>query len=91
MTDPITSTTYNFSQSGVNLATILGGSAPYVGFTGADGGVSATQVISDFNYTQAVNYNDSLPTGTALTMAASSTLDLSGNTQTVGSLRERAP
>ncbi len=86
LTDPITSTTYNFSQSGVNLATILGGSSAYVGFTGADGGVSATQVISNFNYTQAVNYNDSLPTGTALTMAASSTLDLSGNTQTVGSL-----
>ena len=70
-----------------DLASITGGSTAYIGFTGGDGGSVSTQKIANFSYSyNAGAYTNVLPVATALTVAASATLDLSGNSQTVGSL-----
>jgi hypothetical protein len=45
--DTITSATYTTNQT-VDIPGIVGGGSAYVGFTGADGGVASTQVISNF-------------------------------------------
>jgi len=44
-----TANTFSTSTT-VDLASVLGNGAAYVGFTGADGGVAATQVISNFTF-----------------------------------------
>jgi hypothetical protein len=47
--DLATSQTYSTSYT-VNLASVLGGSTAYVGFTGATGGSLSTQTISNFSF-----------------------------------------
>jgi fibronectin-binding autotransporter adhesin len=71
------------SQPGVNMASILGSSTAYIGFTGATGAQAATQTISNFTYTPDPS---SLPTGTPLVLAAGAAFDLAGQSQTIGSL-----
>lgn len=46
--DTITAATFTTNLT-VDLPTLVGGSTAYVGFTGADGGVSSTQVVSNFS------------------------------------------
>jgi autotransporter-associated beta strand protein len=75
---------FSDSQSGVNMQTILGSPTAYIGFTGADGGATANQQISNFTYSPAAGFNNPLPTGTALSLGG--VLDLAGYNQTVGSL-----
>jgi len=45
--DLITSATYTTNRT-VDIPSIVGDTTAYVGFTGADGGVASTQVISNF-------------------------------------------
>jgi hypothetical protein len=45
--DTITLATFTTNAT-VNISSIVGGTTAYMGFTGADGGVSSTQVISNF-------------------------------------------
>jgi autotransporter-associated beta strand protein len=47
-------TTNTFTQvfTGINLATVTGGTTAFMGFTGATGGENATQQISNFSFTQ---------------------------------------
>jgi hypothetical protein len=45
--DLVTSATFTTNVT-VNIPSIVGGNNAYFGFTGADGGVSSTQVISNF-------------------------------------------
>lgn len=45
--DLVTSTTYS-TNFPINIPSIIGGNQAYVGFSGADGGVFSTQVISNF-------------------------------------------
>jgi autotransporter-associated beta strand protein len=74
------------SQYVGSLASNVGSSA-YVGFSGGDGGSKSTQTISNFVFSyNAGAFNNILPSTTALSIAAGATLDLSGNSQTVGSL-----
>ncbi len=69
-----------------SLASTVGSSA-YVGFSGGDGGTTSTQKISNFSYSyNAGAFTNVLSATTALSVAAGATLDLSGNSQTVGSL-----
>ena len=49
MRDQITSATYSTSVP-IDLPAALGASTAYVGFTGADGGVASTQVVTNFMY-----------------------------------------
>ena len=81
------STTFNVGS----LASVVGGSTAYAGFTaGRTGGDNATQTISSFSsnlsYMASAAGNNMLPTSTALSIAAGATLDLYGGSQTVGSL-----
>jgi autotransporter-associated beta strand protein len=81
-----------------DLATILGGTSAYLGFTGAAGdtftGLSvgpATQTISSFSYSYSVpgapiSGNNLLPAATALSVTSGATVDMYGGSDTVGSL-----
>jgi hypothetical protein len=43
-------TTYSHTFTGVNVASEVGGNSAYVGFTGGTGGLTSTQIISDFQF-----------------------------------------
>lgn len=49
LTDTNTGGSYNTTIA-LNLPAVVGGTAAYVGFTGASGGVGSDQTISDFNF-----------------------------------------
>jgi autotransporter-associated beta strand protein len=87
LTDLTLNTTYSASYAIGDLTTLVGGNTALLGFSGADGGVSSTQAISNFSfsYTSAAT-NNILPTTTGLSIASSATLDLFGTSQTVGSI-----
>ena len=86
LTDPLQNESFSTSESGVNLASMLGGSSAWVGFTGADGGVASTQTISDFSFSlPGSNTMNILPVTSALSLSGG-TLDLFGTNQTVASL-----
>ena len=88
--DLSTSATFSTTFNVGSLASVVGGSTAYAGFTGATGGDNATQTISSFSsnlsYMASAAGNNMLPTSTALSIAAGATLDLYGGSQTVGSL-----
>jgi hypothetical protein len=46
-------TTYAHTFTGIDLASEVGGSSGYVGFTGGTGGLTSTQTISDFSFQSA--------------------------------------
>ena len=50
LTDATTGATYSQTYTSIDLATQLGGATALVGFTGADGGVSSIQTISNFDF-----------------------------------------
>lgn len=50
LTDTTASTTFTQVYSGVNLAATIGSNLAFVGFGGGTGGNTATQTISNFNY-----------------------------------------
>jgi autotransporter-associated beta strand protein len=79
-----TYSTIDFLSS--SIASILGSNTAYMGFTGASGGLTAVQTISGFGSSLTYSTSNILPAGTALTVAAGSTLDLNGAGQQVASL-----
>lgn len=79
------SNVWSVSEAGVNMTSLVGSSA-YIGFTGATGGASSTQVVSNFSYSPSSAINNTLPTTTALSMNGGATFDLAGANQTLGSL-----
>jgi hypothetical protein len=42
--------TYSHTYSNINLASVLGTSRAYIGFTGSSGGQTATQLVKDFSF-----------------------------------------
>ncbi len=46
-TDTVSSATFTYTTN-VDIPTVVGDASAFVGFTGADGGVTSTQVITDF-------------------------------------------
>ncbi|MDB6152439.1 MAG: transporter [Chthoniobacteraceae bacterium] len=48
--DPVANTSYTNVFPGVDLASVLGGTSGYVGFTGATGGAVAAQTIGSFTF-----------------------------------------
>ncbi len=78
---------FSYSQTGVNLQSITGGSAAYFGFSGASGQFGSTQLISNFSFAAlSPSQSNVLPSTTPLFIAAGGTLDLYGVNQTVGDL-----
>ncbi len=71
----------------MNLASLLGSTTAYMGFTGADY-VTSTQQASNFAYNIISPAVSILPATTALVVSASGTFDLGGNNQTVASLSD---
>jgi autotransporter-associated beta strand protein len=69
-----------------SIASILGSNNGYMGFTGASGGFAAVQTIAGFSSSLTYSSSNILPASTALSIAASSTLDLNGGSQQVASL-----
>jgi hypothetical protein len=49
--DTVANTTFTTNFANVDIPGIVGDSQAYVGFTGADGGVASTQVLSNFTMT----------------------------------------
>jgi hypothetical protein len=48
-TDPVADTSYSTSYS-INIPSVVGGNTAYVGFTGADGGATSLQIITNFTF-----------------------------------------
>jgi autotransporter-associated beta strand protein len=86
--DLTTSATYSTTYTVGSLASVVSGNTAFVGFSGATGGVNATQKISNFTSTFGVSINNInlLPVTTDLFVAAGGTLDLSGGAQQVDSI-----
>ena len=81
LTDPTASTTQTVTFSNVNLQAGLAGSSAWMGFTGATGGLNASQTISNFTYTPATassSYGENLQT-TAGTTSTLTILAAAGN------------
>jgi autotransporter-associated beta strand protein len=87
LTDTVTGANLATTYTTGNLATITGGSTAYMGFTGATGGASAIQTISNFSINLDTDAN-LLPTDTAVTLASGTTFDLNGVSQRVASLAD---
>jgi fibronectin-binding autotransporter adhesin len=85
LTDLTNSNTFSTTYAVGSLAATVSGNSAYVGFTGATGGLSSIQTISDFTFTPAGPVNI-LPAATALSISSGGTLDLYGANQTVASL-----
>jgi hypothetical protein len=51
LTDLTTSATFSHTFTGINLASILGSSTAFVGFSGGTGAGASTQVLTNFSYT----------------------------------------
>lgn len=49
LTDAVSATSYS-TTANINIPSIVGTNLAYVGFTGADGGVTSTQIITNFTY-----------------------------------------
>ncbi len=88
LVDGANSKTLTFN--GVNFPSLLGGPTGYLGFTGADGGATATQTISNFVFSGGPG-NNVLPAGTALQMASGTVFDMTGVNQTIASLADAVP
>lgn len=73
LTDDTTNATATVTIPNVNLAAIFGGNSAYVGFTGASGGSTATQTISNFAFQTTAHYalssSDNVQVGTGATFA----------------------
>ena len=54
ITDPLTLGSNTFTYTGIDLTSTFGSTKAYVGFSGATGGYSALQKVSDFHYVEAV-------------------------------------
>ena len=77
LTDSTASATYTTTYNNINLATILGASTAYLGFTGGDGGATSTQTMSNFTFTE----GSSPPniSATALTLTAGGSVGVAAN------------
>jgi autotransporter-associated beta strand protein len=88
--DLTNSNSYTNSIAVGSVSALLGSTSAYVGFSGATGGVSAQQIVTGFNYGESgISYvpgTNILPAATALTVAPGATTDLSGGSQTIGSI-----
>jgi hypothetical protein len=49
-TDAVTSATFSTNLNVGDLTSVVGGPTAYVGFTGSDGGVTSTQIITNFSF-----------------------------------------
>ncbi|MFI5377919.1 MAG: beta strand repeat-containing protein, partial [Tepidisphaerales bacterium] len=85
LTDQTTLATYTTSYVTGSLATQVGGSPAWVGFSGGSGGVASTLNISGFSMTTGAP-GGLLPTATQLNIASGATMDLNNSSQTIGAL-----
>ena len=71
---------YTLTNSSVNLASLLGSTTAYMGFTGSTGGVTATQAISSFSYTApVVGSNSTYANALIVNAGAASTIDVAAS------------
>lgn len=71
-TDTSTSATFSTNLNVDDLTSVLGGQTAYVGFTGSDGGIASTQIITNFSFISIPTLNIGLSGGTlAFTWPAS--------------------
>lgn len=59
LTDRVTHATFS-TNAGLNIVGVLGTNSAYIGMTGADGGASSTQVISNFQFASRVSVSSQL-------------------------------
>jgi autotransporter-associated beta strand protein len=86
LSDTTAGTSYTKTFAGVNFAALIGSNNAYVGFSGADGGVNSTQLISNFSFKSPPNGGGGLPSNSPVTISNGSTLDMTNYQQTILSL-----
>lgn len=86
LVDAVANTSFTTQYTGQDLTSLLGSTTAYVGFTGATGGATATQTISNFTYGADSSYSNGLvlPAGSSGTIDVVPTLTTS--TIVMGSL-----
>ena len=83
LTDTITNATFSKVYSNVNLPQIVGGSTAFIGFTGADGGVSSNQVISQFSLLELGGTSQIQLTAGGSILPSSTSSSITGNSITL--------
>jgi fibronectin-binding autotransporter adhesin len=80
LTDTITPTnTFTFTYFGVDFQSLLGGSSGFVGFTGATGGATANQTVSNFTFTSNPSSAPASETyNNAVSVLGNATIDVTG-------------
>ncbi len=77
LVDSTANTTFPTSYSNINLSSILGAAGTaYIGFTGATGGLSATQTISNFSYSVVASPAGVYSNGVVIPGNSSATIDV---------------
>jgi mannosyl-glycoprotein endo-beta-N-acetylglucosaminidase len=82
--DTQNSATFNHTYSGVNLATAIGGTSAYAGFTGATGGLSSTQTVSNFSFSNNINAPAGITNTVSTLSGTSSSLSVAVATNGIG-------
>jgi autotransporter-associated beta strand protein len=83
LTDTTTSATAHVAYTHVDLATLLGGSTAYVGFTGGTGGLTSTQTISGFQFDAS---SSSVPRTESVDVGAGGTFQVDGSAMEIDAL-----
>ena len=83
LTDIKTNASFVKVYSNVNLPQIVGSSTAIIGFTGADGGVTSNQVISDFSLLELGGTSQIQLTAGGSILASSSSSSITGNSITL--------
>ncbi len=104
LTDTVANTTFTTQYASGDLASILGANTALVGFSGATGGATATQTISNFTYGADSTYSNNLvlkagatatvdvvPTGASSTVAMGNLTVSSGTGSTLNVTASTAP
>lgn len=73
---------FNRVYTGVDYASVLGGTSGYIGFTGATGGVASTQNVSNFTFTTAPSFT--VPNAITIATGATAGIEVQRATNGLG-------
>jgi hypothetical protein len=86
LTDTTTSATFNTSYTGINLASLIGGSNAFVGFTGGTGGLNMREAVQTWTFSNGTTTIDH-----SAGFASNGDLQANGNASFNGSVAQLTP